>query len=302
MPLVQAKCTNCGANLEVDNSKDAAICTYCGTPFIVEKAIHNYNTTNNIQAGVVNIYGGNSADFVITAGKLLEYNGVSTNVVIPDTVKEIGSGVFEGYSYLTSIQIPNSVTSIGINAFKGCSSLKNITIPNSVTSIGWYAFSNCTALTSITIPNSVTNIGKGAFGSCEAVTSITIQNGVTSIGEEAFAFCTALTSITIPNSVTNIEDSAFRYCTSLTSVTLPNRMINMGRGVFYDCIKLSEVQNYYDEYSWCNAGPFFEKKWKEKEREEMAERRRRGVCQHCGGVFEGILKKRCKRCRNPKDY
>ena len=256
MPLVQAKCTNCGANLEVDNSKDAAICTYCGTPFIVEKAIHNYNTTNNIQAGVVNIYGGNSADFVITAGKLLEYNGVSTDVVIPDTVKEIGSGVFEGYSYLTSIQIPNSVTSIEINAFKGCSSLKNITIPNSVTSIGWYAFSDCTALT----------------------------------------------SITIPNSVTNIEDNAFHHCTSLASVTLPNRMINMGRDVFYDCIKLSEVQNYYDEYSWCNAGPFFEKKWKEKEREEMAERRRRGVCQHCGGVFEGILKKRCKRCRNPKDY
>lgn len=279
MPLVQAKCTNCGANLEVDNSKDAAICTYCGTPFIVEKAIHNYNTTNNIQAGVVNIYGGNSADFVITAGKLLEYNGVSTDVVIPDTVKEIGSGVFEGYSYLTSIQIPNSVTSIEINAFKGCSSLKNITIPNSVTSIGWYAFSDCTALTSITIPNSVTNIGKGAF-----------------------AFCTALTSITIPNSVTNIEDNAFHHCTSLASVTLPNRMINMGRDVFYDCIKLSEVQNYYDEYSWCNAGPFFEKKWKKKEREEMAERRRRGVCQHCGGVFEGILKKRCKRCRNPKDY
>ena len=26
MPLVNAKCTNCGANLQVDNTKDAAIC------------------------------------------------------------------------------------------------------------------------------------------------------------------------------------------------------------------------------------------------------------------------------------
>ena len=42
MPLVSAKCTNCGANLEVDNTKDAAICPYCGTPYIVEKAINNY--------------------------------------------------------------------------------------------------------------------------------------------------------------------------------------------------------------------------------------------------------------------
>ena len=50
MPLVQAKCTNCGSNLEIDNTKDAAICPYCGTAFIVEKAINNYNTTNQIHA------------------------------------------------------------------------------------------------------------------------------------------------------------------------------------------------------------------------------------------------------------
>lgn len=40
MPFVQAKCTNCGANLEVDNSRDAAICPYCHTPYVVEKAIN----------------------------------------------------------------------------------------------------------------------------------------------------------------------------------------------------------------------------------------------------------------------
>ena len=68
MPLTQAKCTNCGANLEIDNTKDAAICPYCGTAFIVEKAINNYNTTNQIHADTVNIYGGNSADFVIRGG------------------------------------------------------------------------------------------------------------------------------------------------------------------------------------------------------------------------------------------
>lgn len=46
MPLVKAQCPNCGSALEVDNSKDAAICSYCGTPFIVEKAINNYNINN----------------------------------------------------------------------------------------------------------------------------------------------------------------------------------------------------------------------------------------------------------------
>ncbi|MGY3665393.1 MAG: hypothetical protein ACXAHE_16460 [Roseburia sp. 1XD42-69] len=44
MPLVAAKCTQCGANIEVDDSKEAGICKYCGTAFITEKAITNYNT------------------------------------------------------------------------------------------------------------------------------------------------------------------------------------------------------------------------------------------------------------------
>lgn len=43
MPLVAAKCTQCGANIEVDDTKEAGICKYCGTAFITEKAINNYN-------------------------------------------------------------------------------------------------------------------------------------------------------------------------------------------------------------------------------------------------------------------
>ena len=56
--LVNAKCPNCGGTLEVDKNKDAWICTYCSSPFIVEKAINNYNITNNnhITANVVNVY------------------------------------------------------------------------------------------------------------------------------------------------------------------------------------------------------------------------------------------------------
>ncbi len=46
MPFVKVQCPNCGSALEVDNSKDSAICSFCGTPFIVEKAINNYNINN----------------------------------------------------------------------------------------------------------------------------------------------------------------------------------------------------------------------------------------------------------------
>ena len=44
--LKPAICTQCGGKLEVDPSQEAAVCPFCGTPFIVEKAINNYNTIN----------------------------------------------------------------------------------------------------------------------------------------------------------------------------------------------------------------------------------------------------------------
>ena len=62
MPLVAAKCTSCGAALTVDNSKEAAICEFCGTPFIVEKAITNLfmgeNNRISIESAIINIQGG----------------------------------------------------------------------------------------------------------------------------------------------------------------------------------------------------------------------------------------------------
>jgi predicted RNA-binding Zn-ribbon protein involved in translation (DUF1610 family) len=57
-----AKCTNCGAVLPVDSARDAWVCGYCGTPFVVEKAIQQFNITNNISAGVINVLGGETAD------------------------------------------------------------------------------------------------------------------------------------------------------------------------------------------------------------------------------------------------
>lgn len=57
MPLINAKCTNCGANLNVDSSKEAAVCEYCGSAFIVEKAINNYITNNSFAGATINISG-----------------------------------------------------------------------------------------------------------------------------------------------------------------------------------------------------------------------------------------------------
>lgn len=268
MPLVQAKCTNCGANLEIDNTKDAAICPYCGTAFIVEKAINNYNTTNQIHAGTVNIYGGNSADFVIRGGVLEKYNGAATEVVVPNSVKIIGCeaflncigitsvvlpdsvreirdgsyerGAFAGCTTLISIVIPNSVQKIGSLAFKDCKSLTSVTIPDSVQTIGWNAFSGCSSLASVTIPNSLQEIA--AFSGCSSLTSVTIPDSVRTIGYSAFSGCSSLTSVTIPNSVQTIGNAAFPGCSSLTSVRIPSSVKLIDNYAFSDCTALRKVK------------------------------------------------------------
>ena len=91
--------------------------------------------------------------------------------------------------------IPNSVTNIGDYAFYNCTSLTSVTIPDSVTSIGLSAFQGCSGLTSITIPDSVTRIDTSAFYGC-GFTSVTIGSGVTRIEKFAFAQCTSLISMT----------------------------------------------------------------------------------------------------------
>lgn len=146
MPFVQAKCTNCGANLEVDNSKDAAICPYCHTPYVVEKAINNYNTTNNtfnsIHADNLNIEF--EKEFVIKAGELVEYNGAAVDVEVPEGVYKIGNA-FKQMKYLHSVKLPNTIKEIGGFAFLGCSNLEYIACTSSIGQIvvGEGAFNGC---------------------------------------------------------------------------------------------------------------------------------------------------------------
>ena len=63
MPMVQAKCENCGGILAVDSDLKVANCPFCGTAYVVQDSINYYNSTvsidnstiHNVQANVVNI-------------------------------------------------------------------------------------------------------------------------------------------------------------------------------------------------------------------------------------------------------
>lgn len=85
MPLVLAKCTNCNANLEVNNSRSTAICPYCKSTYIVQDAIQKYNinVTNNFVAKNVNVIQESEFDrlrkMALFEEKNGDYGGASTD-------------------------------------------------------------------------------------------------------------------------------------------------------------------------------------------------------------------------------
>jgi DNA polymerase III epsilon subunit-like protein len=182
-----------------------------------------------------------------------------SSYIIPDGIKEICGGAFDGCSALVSVIIPNSVTKIGDRAFFGCSRLTSIVIPNSVKAIGHGAFDECFRLTSVTIPNSVISIGEMVFHDCSGLTSPVhnatlfaymptsfsgpyhIPDGIKEVCGGAFWCCRDLTSVTIPNSVTSIGWGAFAECSGLTSITIPNNVTSIGDEAFSGCSRLTSV-------------------------------------------------------------
>ena len=78
------------------------------------------------------------------------------------TVKDLG-----GFKSVRSVMVPEGVRSIGVGAFEGMSSLASVSLPSTLTTIGSLAFSCCPQLRKLFIPKSVKTI-KGAIASCSA--------------------------------------------------------------------------------------------------------------------------------------
>ncbi len=108
-----------------------------------------------------------------------------TNVWICDNVT-IGIGLFSRDNALESVRLPNEISIIGGNLFYQCRNLKSITIPEGVIRIEGYAFDGCQSLTSITIPDRVVNIGERAFASCTGLTAFAFKGPPPSVGTNPF--------------------------------------------------------------------------------------------------------------------
>lgn len=168
---------------------------------------------------------------------------VTLEVVIPEGVRSIGAGAFEGYSNLIKIEIPSGVTSIGDSAFSGCACLMQIDIPEEIESIQNTVFKGCSSLWEIKIPVNVNSIGDSAFEDCTSLEKIKISENIARIGDGAFENCISLEKIEIEEGADEITlgIGLLTNCSNLTQIEIPARVTSIGHMLFLECTKLTSV-------------------------------------------------------------
>ena len=98
-------------------------------------------------------------EFVIFRGILLKYQGNAANVVLPDEVRSIGSGAFDGCHTVSSVTASERslLKKLGYQAFTGADSLKTVSLPN-LEYLEGSAFNGCPDLETVILPRSVLHL------------------------------------------------------------------------------------------------------------------------------------------------
>lgn len=193
-----------------------------------------------------------------------------TEVVLPDTVTEIGKKAFSGCSSMESINIPDGVEIIGAAAFNECTSLTGISIPDAIESIGDLAFCGCWRINEFSLPDKVIDLGNNILFNSGYYKNVdnwdgnalyagkhliihpdislsghlttgvfTLREGTITIADEGVGG--RLSGVNIPDSLKRIGREAFRS-SSLKSIVIPEGVEYIGERAFYYSSALTDIK------------------------------------------------------------
>lgn len=156
-------------------------------------------------------------------------NGLK-DIVIPNKTKRLGEYAFLDCKELTEVVLPESVTKIPSGIFEGCCSLKTINAPNVDTvceqafydcknlevfdfsklqALGYMAFAY-TGIHEAIFSNRLVNLGTAIFSSCNNLQIVDMKAcKIREIPCQCFCFCNKLKNIQLPQDITAFDSSCF---------------------------------------------------------------------------------------------
>lgn len=198
-------------------------------------------------------------------------------IVLPDTLKSIGSNAFYGCKYLSgSLIIPEDVTEIKRGAFNGCIGLNGIlSLPSTLKKLGnrgeddmgdegtdYYGgvFQNCRNLTgNLILPDNLELIRGYCFSGCSGLYGeLRLPAKLKRMGNCAFSSCSGFTgSLSIPQGITALPSEAFHNCGFNGTLTLHNGITNIANDAFANChfkgeLHLPKSLKVISENAFCN--------------------------------------------------
>lgn len=198
-------------------------------------------------------------------------------IVLPDTLKSIGSNAFYGCKYLSgSLIIPEGVTEIKRGAFNGCIGLNGIlSLPSTLKKLGnrgeddmgdegtdYYGgvFQNCRNLTgNLILPDNLELIRGYCFSGCSGLYGeLRLPAKLKRMGNCAFSSCSGFTgSLSIPQGITALPSEAFHNCGFNGTLTLHNGITNIASDAFANChfkgeLHLPKSLKVISENAFCN--------------------------------------------------
>ena len=118
-------------------------------------------------------------EFVTENGVLTAYNGLATEITVPNGVVEIADEVLKDNDTLEKLILPKGLVKIGAKAFSDCKNLKEIIFPDTLEEIGDEAFSGCEQLSAAELGEKVSRMGTNIFANCaEGFVLIAPENSV----------------------------------------------------------------------------------------------------------------------------
>jgi len=170
----------------------------------------------------------------------LFYGSAIEELILPNTIVEIGVGVFESCQNLKKVLFSSSLKTVRTGAFR-YTSIEHLVIPASVTTWGSDVFSG--NIKTITFEEGCVEVSRGLIGNTlplETVESITLASTIKTIKASGLSNCLSLKTLDLRN-VEVIEQRGINGLTSLERIVLPSTITQLAEGAISNCTKLKEI-------------------------------------------------------------